>query len=103
MAVSNQGWTISRAHKTRSSSASNTLIARGTNEMSRTGHCSLKELFRWIGVALSAQCLHGKVDQTAQHIIQAYTCSVLDLLHDQTWPEDSTLQKKLWGTNEDLK
>ncbi|KAK7093691.1 hypothetical protein V1264_007392 [Littorina saxatilis] len=47
----------------------------------------------------SPLCSCGK-NQTAEHILQA--CPYHNALRDTTWPEETALQKKLYGPKEDL-
>ena len=67
----------------------------------RTGHCGLRAHLKRIGVAESSLCSCEMEDQTPQHVLQA--CPLLSALRTQTWPEETTLQQKLWGNTEDLR
>ena len=60
------------------------------------GHCCLTSHLGRIRVAESAVCDCGEGDQTPEHVLQA--CPLLDQLRHQTWPTNTTLDSKLWGS-----
>ncbi|KAK7101403.1 hypothetical protein V1264_019790 [Littorina saxatilis] len=51
------------------------------------------------GKAIQRRVRVGK-NQTAEHILQA--CPYHSALRDTIWPEETALQKKLYGPREDL-
>ncbi|KAK7100145.1 hypothetical protein V1264_023139 [Littorina saxatilis] len=67
----------------------------------RTGHNRLNHhMATKLKLVPSPLCPCGK-NQTAEHILQA--CPYYSALRDtRTWPEETALQKKLYGPKEDL-
>jgi len=46
-------------------------------------------------------CPCGEEDQTAEHILQR--CKRYDQEREATWPQDATIQQKLYGDVDDLR
>jgi len=66
----------------------------------RTGHCRLQAHLHKMKAAKTAQCLCQNGLQTPEHILQ--TCPLFDDLRTQTWPHETKVEEKLWGTRESL-
>jgi ribonuclease HI len=66
----------------------------------RTGHCRLQAHLHKIKASQTAQCPCQNGPQTPEHILQ--TCPLFDDLRTQTWPTETKMVDKLWGTWEDL-
>ena len=54
-----------------------------------------------MGLADTAHCECGAVEQTPEHILQ--TCPLYEERRQQTWDEDTPVKTKLWGTVDDLR
>ena len=67
----------------------------------RTGHCGLNSHLKRIGVKPSALCPCGEADQSPEHVLQF--CPLFTEERQQTWPEDTPMNVKLWGGAEDLR
>ena len=67
----------------------------------RTGHNRLNHhMSRKLRLVPSPLCPCGLAEQTTEHILQS--CPDLQGLRDETWPEPTSLQEKLYGTAEAL-
>ncbi|BFZ00566.1 hypothetical protein BsWGS_03605 [Bradybaena similaris] len=65
----------------------------------RTGHCRLRAHLYKLKAAETDQCICQNGLQTPEHILQS--CSLFDDLRAQTWPRETVLEEKLWGTRDD--
>ena len=63
----------------------------------RTGHCGLRKHLNRLGLADSAHHECGSEEQTPEHILQ--TCTHLETVREQFWPEDTEVGTKLWGAS----
>ena len=68
----------------------------------RTGHNRLNaHMNRKMKLIPSSMCICNIEDQTTQHIIQR--CPNHTNIRNQLWPDNTTLQQKLYGTLEELR
>jgi ribonuclease HI len=62
----------------------------------RTGHNRLRShMYTKFKIGNTAMCTCGQVTQTAEHILQE--CSEYETLRQTHWPEETTLESKLYG------
>ena len=67
----------------------------------RTGHNRLRQhMYKRFKVGGSEICLCGQAPQNTEHVLQ--TCSSHRQLRARTWPNHTPLEKKLYGTTEEL-
>ena len=66
----------------------------------RTGHCGLKKHLKRLGLCVTAHCECGSDEQTPEHILQY--CPHLEPARQEYWPEDTSLNTKLWGPAAEL-
>ena len=67
----------------------------------RTGHCRLRSHMKKIGIEKSALCPCGLEAQTTAHVMQS--CPLHKRERESTWPTESSLGNKLYGTATDLR
>ena len=67
----------------------------------RTGHNRLRQhMYKRFKVGDSEICPCGQAPQNTEHVLQ--TCSSHKQLRARTWPNHTPLEKKLYGTTEEL-
>ena len=67
----------------------------------RTGHNRLRQhMYKRFNVGDSEICPCGQAPQNTEHVLQ--TCSSHRQLRARTWPNHTPLEKKLYGTTEEL-
>ena len=68
----------------------------------RTGHCRLRShLYKKFKIGDTSLCnCNTQKDVTPDHILQ--DCPLFDEIRQEMWPENTTLQQKLYGNLEDL-
>ena len=67
----------------------------------RTGHNRLRQhMYKRFKVGDSEICPCGQASQNTEHVLQ--TCSSHKQLRARTWPNHTPLEKKLYGTTEEL-
>lgn len=68
----------------------------------RSGHNRLNaHMYKKYRLVQSPKCPCGEEDQTAEHVLQR--CKRHDQERTATWPQETTLQQKLYGDVEDLR
>ena len=67
----------------------------------RTGHNRLRQhMYKRFKVGDSEICPCGQAPQNTEHVLQ--TCSSHRQIRSRTWPNHTPLEKKLYGTTEEL-
>ena len=66
----------------------------------RTGHCRLNAHMHRLKISSTPLCDCGPSPQTPEHVLMS--CPLTEQLRRSTWPTETPLEEKLWGTREEL-
>ena len=66
----------------------------------RTGHCRLNAHMHRLKTGSTPLCDCGHSPQTPEHVLMS--CPLTEQLRRSTWPTETTLEEKIWGTREEL-